>query len=192
MRYVVVDLEATCWEEGADRARMETIEIGAVMLQTATGPAAGEFARFVKPVVEPILSGFCKRLTSITQEQVDAADIFRLVFPEFVYWIGAEDFALCSWGAYDLKQFRSDCLRHQIEFPPSFENHINLKNEFARTFKVRRCGMAKALRHAKIALEGTHHRGIDDARNIAKLAQLVLPRLEQEQLGRELASWRAG
>ena len=30
-------------------------------------------------------------------------------------------------------------------------------------------GMAKALRHANIELEGTHHRGGDDANNIAKL-----------------------
>jgi inhibitor of KinA sporulation pathway (predicted exonuclease) len=192
MRYVIIDLEATCWEEGILTDRMEIIEIGAVMLQSAAGPAIGEFERFVRPIIAPILSDFCKQLTTITQEQIDAAEDFKTVFPEFVRWIGAEDFIFCSWGQYDLNQLRLDCERHQMEFPPSLENHINLKNEFARVFKVRRCGMARALRHAKIPLEGTHHRGIDDARNIARLAMLVLPKLEEERLERELKDLRAG
>ena len=35
-------------------------------------------------------------------------------------------------------------------------------------------GMDKALEYLGIDLEGTHHRGIDDARNIAKIAHEVL------------------
>jgi len=36
--------------------------------------------------------------------------------------------------------------------------------------------MAEALQLAEIKLEGTHHRGIDDARNIAKLLPYILGR----------------
>lgn len=43
--------------------------------------------------------------------------------------------------------------------------------------RVKSCGMARALEIAGLPLEGTHHRGADDARNIARLAALVLPRL---------------
>lgn len=39
-------------------------------------------------------------------------------------------------------------------------------------------GMKGALEAMNIALEGIHHRGIDDARNIAKLAQAILPQVE--------------
>ena len=46
---------------------------------------------------------------------------------------------------------------------------MNVKKEFARAFGVRPCGMDKALRHAGLPLTGTHHRGLDDARNIAAL-----------------------
>ena len=87
---------------------------------------------------------------------------------------GDEPFTLCSWGAYDLNQLRQDCERHRLELPVSLEKHINLKQEFALKMNVRPCGMAKALRIAGLELEGTHHRGIDDARNIAKLARLIL------------------
>jgi inhibitor of KinA sporulation pathway (predicted exonuclease) len=34
--------------------------------------------------------------------------------------------------------------------------------------------MKEALKLAEIELEGTHHRGIDDARNIAKLLPYIL------------------
>jgi inhibitor of KinA sporulation pathway (predicted exonuclease) len=180
MRYVIVDLEATCWENNRNTDRMEIIEIGAVLLPSCSALPTAEFSRFVRPVVEPRLSDFCRKLTSISQADVDAADTFWTVLGNFLDWIGPEPFVLCSWGAYDLNQFRVDCQRHGIPFPETFGRHVNLKKEFARVFKVRRCGMVAALQHAGLPLEGRHHRGIDDARNIAKLARLVLPQLEHE------------
>jgi inhibitor of KinA sporulation pathway (predicted exonuclease) len=159
---------------------MEIIEIGAVYLDSSRGPVVDEFARFVRPVLSPKLSQFCKKLTSITQVDVDGAETFFSVFNEFLNWIGDAPFVLCSWGAYDLNQFRSDCTRHGIQLPESFERHINLKEEFARLYSVRSCGMAAALKRTGLPLKGTHHRGIDDARNIAELAKLILPYLEEE------------
>lgn len=188
MRYVVVDLEATCWEGVRGSPKMEIIEIGAVRLAGCVGPIDDDFASFVRPVVEPKLSEFCVRLTSIRQEDVDGAEYFWEVFPKFVEWIGAEPFVLCSWGGYDLNQFRQDCLRHQLPLPPTFERHVNLKKEFARLRDVKVCGMAKALEIADIPLEGTHHRAADDARNIAKLAMWILPQLEAEGAAHSVAA----
>ena len=181
MRYIVVDLEATCWE-GVRSPDMETIEVGAAALTSAQGQVESGFGAFVRPVVHPKLSDFCRQLTSIRQEDVDAADLFPVVLRRFRTWIGEGPFTLCSWGGYDLNQLRSDCRRHGLLMPPTFErSHVNLKKEFARAFQVKSCGMARALEHARLPLEGTHHRGADDARNIARLAMLVLPRLEAER-----------
>jgi 3'-5' exoribonuclease 1 len=178
VRYIIVDLEATCWEGIRDYDRMETIEIGAVELLRADEPPSREFSRFVRPVAETQLSGFCQRLTTIRQKDVDRADYFWSVFPEFVDWIGNEPFVLCSWGEYDLTQFRTDCRRHGLTLPASFERHLNLKKAFARLFGVKVSGMERALAQIGLQLEGTHHRGIDDARNIARLAVLILPQWE--------------
>ena len=79
-----------------------------------------------------------------------------------------------------MNQFRQDCRRHGMALPAAFERHVNLKTQFARLRGIKSCGMAAALRVAGVPLEGTHHRAIDDARNIAKLAVWVLPRLEAE------------
>lgn len=180
MRYIIVDLEATCWEKGTRPDRMEIIEIGAVMLETRSGPASEEFAEFVRPINEPVLSDFCRELTSIRQEDVDSAGFFGPVFGRFLDWIGDAPYRLCSWGAYDLRQFKTDCRRHGVSVPESFNHHINLKTVFAAQKGIKPCGMKGALLNLGIPLEGQHHRGIDDARNIAKIALTILPQIEHE------------
>lgn len=172
MDYIIVDLEATCWENEKQKDRMEIIEIGAVRL-THNLEIADEFASFVRPICSPILSPFCMKLTSIRQADVDEADTFAGVFPRFLKWIGKPAYYLCSWGHYDFNQFQLDCKRHQITCPFSSQYHKNLKQIFADTYHTRPLGMAGALQFLKWPLQGTHHRGIDDARNIAKIAQFM-------------------
>jgi 3'-5' exoribonuclease 1 len=175
VQYVVMDLEASCWEAAWVRHRMETIEIGAVRLDEALAPA-DEFGTFVRPVAFPRLSSFCRKLTSITQEQVDAADTFPKAFARFVTWLGTG--RLVTWGAFDLGQLRMDCERHDMVFPDHLaDGHVNLKTAFGRWKGLKRVGMAQALELLGLPHEGQAHRGIDDARNIARIARLTLPHL---------------
>jgi inhibitor of KinA sporulation pathway (predicted exonuclease) len=60
-------------------------------------------------------------------------------------------------------------------FPNHFINHINLKKEFTKCRNCKSCGMANALEILNILLKGIHRRGLDDARNISQIAQLMLP-----------------
>jgi inhibitor of KinA sporulation pathway (predicted exonuclease) len=176
MRYVIVDLEATCWMTHAEPRRIEIIEIGAVALTSASSPIEREFDSFVRPIHETILSAFCMGLTGIQQPDVDQAEDFSKVFPRFLSWIGLEPYRLCSWSLFDLNQFKTDCVRHGLSFPVQFSSHLNLKLEFARIAGVPPCGMNAALALCKLPVEGKHHRALDDARNIARLALLkILP-----------------
>jgi 3'-5' exoribonuclease 1 len=180
MRYIIVDLEATCDKQGFPRTRMETIEIGAVAWTPEDG-AGAEFAAFIKPVATQELSAFCTKLTGITQQDVDAAEPFYTVFPQFVEWCesGGEPITFCSWGEYDKNQLRQDCERHKMAFPEILEKHINFKKAFSRIYDKPPTGMMGALRHLGIEPEGQQHRGIDDARNIAKIAAHVLTKEEE-------------
>lgn len=74
MNYIIFDLEATCWENDHKRQN-EIIEIGAVKLNEGL-KTVSDFQIFVKPALSPQLSDFCKRLTSISQADVDAAVYF--------------------------------------------------------------------------------------------------------------------
>ena len=61
---------------------------------------------------------------------------------------------------------------------PFGTEHLNLKTRFSETIgEPRRYGMAEALEKVGLPREGTHHRGIDDARNIVRLLPWVLGRL---------------
>jgi len=132
------------------------------------------FFRFVRPTEDPVLSPFCTSLTSITQEDVDRAKPFPEAFAEFLAWAGEGPHRFCSWGAYDLKQFLLDCARHGIKKPEWLEPHVNLRRMFSAEKNVPQCSMVQALEILDLPLEGTHHRGIDDARNIAKIAKFLL------------------
>jgi inhibitor of KinA sporulation pathway (predicted exonuclease) len=173
--YLVVDFEATCSDDNAfSRHEMEIIEFGAVMVSAATLQQVSEFQSFVKPVRNPQLTEFCKNLTNIPQSDVDAAIGFRQVLSEFTDWADRSgSFVFCSWGEYDRKQLQRDCDYHDVPYPFD-DRHINLKAEFASTRKRRRMGVSAALGSVGLSFTGSHHRGIDDARNIARLLPYIL------------------
>jgi len=175
MLYIIVDLEATCWEAQTEIKQKEIIEIGAVALNENFEYAKSEFSSFVKPVENSELSDFCKQLTTIKQNDIDNAEDFKDVFRKFLNWIGSNEFTICSWGIYDLNQFNTDCRNHGFALPESFKNHINLKLIFKKVKDVNPGDIQKAMKYLEIKHTGVHHRGIDDARNIAKISQLILP-----------------
>ena len=171
MNYIIVDLEATCEKNKKDFVN-EVIEIGAVKIIGKESPMIVDtFCSFVKPIVNPVLTNFCKELTTITQDDVDNANKFPVVIEDFKKWagVGEEDYLICSWGFYDKKQFIQDCKLHGLDKKWIEKRHISLKHQHSEILGSRPMGMAKALRKAGIKLEGTHHRGIDDARNISKI-----------------------
>lgn len=175
-KFLIVDLEATCCDKGTvPRQQMEIIEIGAVMVDKSSYEMIDEYQTFIKPVRHPVLTGFCKDLTSITQEDVDAAPTFPEAISDFKKWLYQYNgFAFCSWGDYDKNQLQKDSLIHNIPNPISAE-HFNIKKAFSKTQGLKKkLGMAQAMEHMGIPLEGTHHRGIDDARNMAKLMRYIV------------------
>lgn len=175
MNYIVFDLEATCWEKRGTQPN-ETIEIGAVKVSDR-GEVIGEFEAFVKPLLHPQLSDFCQQLTTIRQEDVDGAAHFPAVIRDFREWLG-EAYVLCSWGYYDKKQFRADCELSGIDAKWTVP-HISIKHQYAAIKQLRRpVGMGRALKMEQLPLTGTHHRGIDDARNIAKIFLKYLDRFD--------------
>ena len=105
MNYIIFDLEATCWLGRPPKGLNEIIEIGAVKVNDYA-EVESTFIQFVKPTVNPVLSDFCKKLTSITQQQVNRAKTYPEAIQDFQDWINIENenYALISWGKYDRDQ----------------------------------------------------------------------------------------
>ncbi len=173
--YLIVDLEATCSNDGAvPRHEMEIIEIGAVIESSRTLEIESEFQTFVRPVRHPRLTAFCTELTGISQQEVAEVPLFPQALAVMQQWMhGFTDALFCSWGEYDRKQFLQDCAYHGIAYPFR-SGHFNLKAEFARTLNLRKkLGIGEALRRVGLHFEGSPHRGLDDARNIARIVRQV-------------------
>lgn len=184
MNYIIVDLEATCFEKDRTKQK-EIIEIGAVKLNEKV-EIVDTFQSFIRPRVNPNLSLFCKNLTSITQNDVDNAQDFPDVLVKFLVWsgldfVGDDNTYVCSWGFYDKNQFILDC--NSFGMPTNWlKNHISIKHQFMESRKLSKCGMAKALNILKLPLLGTHHRGLDDAKNIANIFIKIFPELKFKQI----------
>lgn len=154
---------------------MEIIEIGAVMVDAASLEVVDEFQSFIRPLRHPHLTAFCTDLTSIRQGDVDSAPRFTEVIMHFKTWLSRyHDFTFCSWGDYDFKQLNQDCEFHRMPNPIQAP-HLNLKRLMAeRHLLKKRPGLGQALRLVGLEFDGTHHRGIDDARNIARLLPFIV------------------
>lgn len=174
-KILVIDVEATCWE-GANPPGMENdiIEIGVCLMDVATGEISDSRGIIVLPERSTV-SPFCTQLTTITPELVAQEGIsFKEACAILKKEYNSQSRAWASFGAYDQKQFQRQCMATGVAYPfgPS---HINVKTLFALRQKLaHEQGMAGALHLLDIELEGTHHRGVDDAKNIAKILYRIL------------------
>ncbi|MQY09498.1 3'-5' exonuclease [Actinomadura macrotermitis] len=171
----VVDVEATCWDGPVPPGQTnEIIEIGLCVVDLDAGERVAKHRVLVRPQRSKV-SAFCTELTGLTQEEVDAG----LRFAEACALLGREHQAgsrpWASWGDYDRKQFERQC-GGGVRYPFG-RSHTNAKAVFTEAHGLRRRpGMAQALRHAGLPLEGRHHSGADDAWNIGALVLEVLAR----------------
>ena len=172
-RFLVVDLEATC---GQRKLRNEMIEIGCVLYEFGAG-IISEWNSFVRPILNPTLTKFCRGLTHIEQSDVDSADYFPVALHNLTSWLSDfGDMKFCSWGDYDRHQFRWDCTLHSMKLPVVFRkgNHINLKKEFAIFTNSKSKGLSRALNTVGFKFNGSKHRAIYDARNTVPLLDYIL------------------
>jgi len=186
--YVVLDFEATCNEVNPPDFPHEIIEFPAVLVNTEKLAIVDHFQVFVKPVINPILTPFCKSLTGIEQEQVDNAAEFPEVLSQFEEWLSKHKlgtknkFAMVTDGPWDMGRFLyGQCILSKIDYPNFGKKWVNLRKCFStfykcdrvfrhkikkKTFKLR---LQLMLEKLGMEFEGHPHSGLDDATNIAHL-----------------------
>lgn len=164
---LVVDVESTCWEDAPPPGQSsEIIEIGLCPLDLGTLERTEKRSILVKPVQSEI-SEFCTSLTTLTPDMFaeagTLADAVKTLKKEFF----SKDRMWASWGDYDRRQFERVCKDQNVGYPfgPS---HLNVKSLFAAAFgSGHEMGLDGAYKQLDLTMEGTHHRGDDDAWNIA-------------------------
>ena len=135
MYYIVLDLE---WNQSMDPAQAkkepgsvgsplyrlppcEIIEIGAVKLNESF-EVVSEFDELVKPRLYKQLHFATKKITRISQSELEQAKGFPRAAAAFLDWLGEEEYVFCTWGNMDLTELMRNLDFYNIR--PPFKNPL--------------------------------------------------------------------
>lgn len=174
-KYVVIDLEM-CRVGAAAKKRgyrfsHEIIQIGAVLLDE-NYQYEDQFATFVRPDYGQIDS-FIRKLTGISQKQVEDAPDFKKAMDKFLEWIGDREVRIMSWSDTDRAQIRKEM--EQKKYPNAglvylLETWIDYQKVFMERFEfTKSIALKDALMMTDLDQEGREHDGLTDAINTAHM-----------------------
>lgn len=179
----VVDFEATCEQDNPLDFTHEIIEFPMVLFNTHTLDIEDSFQEYVRPEVNTQLSEFCIKLTGITQKMVDEADTFPDVLKRVVLWLQEKElgtkykYAILTDGSWDMSKFmNTQCRLSRLRYPQFAKKWINIKKFYGNLYKVPRTQtkLSSMLEKLGLQYEGRPHSGLDDSRNIARIALRML------------------
>ncbi len=166
-KIVVVDVEATCWENYKAPAGQENeiIEIGVCLLDVADFSISDKRSLLVRPI-NSVVSSFCTKLTTLTQMQLERegttyAEACAVLERDY----DTRNRLWASWGSFDHNIMHDQCKRRNVRYPFS-KKHANLKRVFQDQHGSR-LGLRVALEVLGLQQVGVPHRGDDDAYNVA-------------------------
>jgi inhibitor of KinA sporulation pathway (predicted exonuclease) len=172
-KIVVVDLESTCWEKRQKDQIMEVIEMGVCLLDIGSGEITNRQSILVRPVYSSV-SEFCTSLTTLTPEVVETGIGFREACLKLEDEYQAKKRVWASYGDFDRRQFERECRLKNVPYPFG-SRHINVKTLFAIKHRLtEEIGIDRALALLGLELVGTHHRGVDDAYNVARILRTLI------------------
>jgi inhibitor of KinA sporulation pathway (predicted exonuclease) len=173
---LVIDVESTCWEPPEVQPKneiSEVIEIGIAVLNIDSLKMVANDSIIIRPQKSKV-SKFCTKLTTLTQEYVDQGTTFEAAMAILRRDYDSENRTFASWGDYDRKMFERNCKDYGVKYPFG-PRHMNLKNSFALFNGLdKEVGLDTALDILGMKMKGTHHRGVDDAHNIARVFAATL------------------
>ena len=182
MKHIVVDLEMNNIPyklEAREICTMETIEIGAVMLDDNLQEISS-FRTYVKPEYNDHIISKISKLTGITDEMVMNAPKFNEAFKMFTNWCmgTGDDITIYAWSDSDYIQISKEIELKGYEMSET-EKHMvfNQWNDFQNEFDChlgfeKQVSLKTALEMAGIDFSGREHDALDDARNTAELLQI--------------------
>lgn len=183
MKHIVVDLEMNIIiqkSEARRRCKLETIEIGAVMLDEYLREISS-FRTYVKPEYNDHIVKKITRLTGITDEMIQDAPSFNEALRMFTNWcLGpGDDVSIYAWSENDYSQIESEMqlkdyvlsesecnilTKTWLDFQKEFDTHLGFERQLS---------LKTALDLAGLDFNGREHDALDDAKNTAKLLHIM-------------------
>ena len=203
---LVLDFEGNWLKQKPDH--QEIIEFPVIPLRTSDLSFAAEpFHHYVRPEFHPHLSDYCTEVTGITMQMVTQETTYLdVVVEKLDVWMKKNGFdgqnsTFVTCGRWDL----FTCLPNEaackgFKLPKYLKKFINVKDIWMQVlFKKRAPGMKGMLASLNLELDGRHHSGIDDSKNIAKIVKELMSRggqftqfqeiIAKDKKGKPSAAW---
>lgn len=179
-KLIVIDLEATCWDdtpagikEQGDQIS-EIIELGCCAYYPETANISEPKSFYVRPTTSRI-SEYCTNLTGYTWDFIRKNGTpYEGALNRLRKEYGPKHRIMAAWGNYDWYMIGQQCLREDLKFPFG-RSHINIKELHAIYRKLPKAlGLGAALEHEGLEFEGNPHCGRDDSYNAGRILKIVL------------------
>lgn len=172
-RIIVLDLEATCDENGLPEGQeQDIIEIGLCVIELRERTIRHRNNFLIFPERSEI-TPYCTKLTGIDKELIQKRAMpFEDAMNEVSRLYGRNS-AWGSWGDFDRKLLKTCCERYHVPFPLG-NTHYNLRHLYAMMRGYGKLlGLQRAIESERMEFEGNAHRAGDDAYNTARLMMRV-------------------
>lgn len=189
--YLVLDFEGVINKNEGSPNVMEIIEFPVLKINATTLETESEFHTYVQPTIHPKLNPVATEITGITQSMVDGQPTLPEVLGQLDVWMKSQgllekgvSFCFVTCGDWDLKSGLSiNCDYLKLPYPDYLKRWINIKSYFQAIVGKKGSGMKYMLRELRLTLDGRHHSGIDDSRNIAKILRELVKHSESLKKG---------
>ncbi|XWS52115.1 hypothetical protein CRYUN_Cryun11dG0039400 [Craigia yunnanensis] len=172
--------------------KVEILEFPVLLMDAKSLGVVDFFHRFVRPskMSEQAINKYIEgKYGEIGVDRVwhDTAQPFEEVIQQFEAWLTQHhlwekkrggcltraSFVTC--GNWDLKtKVPQQCMVSGIKLPPYFMEWVNLKDVYLNFYEREARGMMSMMKQLDIPLLGSHHLGVDDTKNIARVLQHML------------------
>ena len=170
---IVFDLE---WNQSSynpnHRMPHEIIEIGACRVDRDY-QIVDTFSRLIRPRLYKRLDKHIKKVTGMTEAELENGGTFAEVFSDFIHWCGA-DAQLVTWGRDDFPVLRRNAAFHQVQMP--FEPPIDAQLVFGGVCLgscTQQMNLHAAMEHQQIEIDVPAHRAVYDAQCTAALLRSI-------------------
>lgn len=179
MQFIVLDLEwNNTYAKKAKGYINEIIEIGAVKLDDELDNV-DTFSCIIRSQIGKKLRGSVKRLTHLTNDDINSGMPFTKAFSMFRKWIGSEETVIFTWGDGDVRVLLENFkYLNGIKVIPFLEKYCDLQRVFQRLHggaKGQQTGLLNAAQMLDIDPEMyIHHRALGDSMLTADILKILL------------------
>lgn len=178
MQFIVMDLEwNNTYAKKANGYINEIIEIGAVKLDEDL-ETVDTFSCIIRSQIGKKLRGTVKRLTHLTNADINAGMPFTKAFSVFRKWIGNEETVILTWGDGDIRVLLDNFkYLNGIKVIPFLNKYCDLQKSFQKinnSSKGQQTGLLTAAEMVGIDPEMfIHHRALGDSMLTAEIFKKI-------------------